>query len=389
MHSSHVPHHGRTGAIPPKTWDQILAQLAEEVPQLVDEFIVRFREQEPYPDDQVSGEDIAATAHQTFTILVRRLRGEPDPPGVAGTIERLAARRAQQGVPMAQFLRAVRTDFRVLWKRADEIAGPEGAQVLAENVMRLFDTVDEYVDALREAYRAEESRIDRTHVALRARTILRLFSGQPLAAGELEVIAGRLGMRSGATYELLTVTGEGIPAMLAKHGSDSSVGVFETVSDLTLFREQQHADQWLREAQVVGGYIGNIGGIGSIATAAGVARTIAAHAADSPKRLSTEENVWPALALKHVTAQFPDFSRSVSGALQEITEHERVRLVEAARTYLETGSVKATAERLFCHRNTVINRLKQFAEVTGFDPTVPREAAWVLVALSAQGPERT
>ncbi|WP_414630129.1 helix-turn-helix domain-containing protein [Corynebacterium striatum] len=35
----------------------------------------------------------------------------------------------------------------------------------------------------------------------------------------------------------------------------------------------------------------------------------------------------------------------------------------------------------YCHRNTVINRLSQFADTTGYDVTRPYEAAAVILAL--------
>nr|WP_240895680.1 helix-turn-helix domain-containing protein [Kineococcus siccus] len=58
-------------------------------------------------------------------------------------------------------------------------------------------------------------------------------------------------------------------------------------------------------------------------------------------------------------------------------------MLEALEVFAATGSVAATAERLFCHRNTVLNRLRRTAELTGHEPTVPAEAAVLLLAVSA------
>ncbi|XTR51736.1 helix-turn-helix domain-containing protein [Pseudarthrobacter sp. So.54] len=41
-----------------------------------------------------------------------------------------------------------------------------------------------------------------------------------------------------------------------------------------------------------------------------------------------------------------------------------------ARSYGRTGSIKETSEELFCHRNTVVNRLHSLHEVIGLDLTV-------------------
>jgi DNA-binding PucR family transcriptional regulator len=50
--------------------------------------------------------------------------------------------------------------------------------------------------------------------------------------------------------------------------------------------------------------------------------------------------------------------------------------------YARSGSVQQTASALFCHRNTVVNRLRRFADLTGRQMTTPADAALVLVALA-------
>lgn len=74
-------------------------------------------------------------------------------------------------------------------------------------------------------------------------------------------------------------------------------------------------------------------------------------------------------------------TESVLSGLAGISEHERRRLLETVAAYCDSGSITAAARALFCHRNTVLNRLNRFAELTGHHPTRPREAATVLIAL--------
>ncbi|MCG2623954.1 helix-turn-helix domain-containing protein [Arthrobacter sp. I2-34] len=78
----------------------------------------------------------------------------------------------------------------------------------------------------------------------------------------------------------------------------------------------------------------------------------------------------------------PGFSDPVHRALDRCTPHERERLLQVARSYARTGSIKETSEELYCHRNTVVNRLHSLQEVIGLDLTVPAQAARALVALS-------
>ena len=66
---------------------------------------------------------------------------------------------------------------------------------------------------------------------------------------------------------------------------------------------------------------------------------------------------------------------------QRLTEG-RGALLETVARYLETGgSIEATARELFVHPNTVRYRLRQAADLTGFSPTVPRDALALQVAI--------
>ena len=57
--------------------------------------------------------------------------------------------------------------------------------------------------------------------------------------------------------------------------------------------------------------------------------------------------------------------------------------LETAATYLELGgSLEATARALFVHPNTVRYRLHRVAEITGWDPTQPREGYVLHVAIA-------
>ncbi|MFN8076166.1 MAG: helix-turn-helix domain-containing protein [Kineosporiaceae bacterium] len=77
-------------------------------------------------------------------------------------------------------------------------------------------------------------------------------------------------------------------------------------------------------------------------------------------------------------------------ARQELVERAYQRLadvdaplLETAATYLDLGrSLEATARALFVHPNTVRYRLKRVADVSGWDPTEPREAFVLQVAIA-------
>jgi DNA-binding PucR family transcriptional regulator len=100
----------------------------------------------------------------------------------------------------------------------------------------------------------------------------------------------------------------------------------------------------------------------------------------------TLRHAWPRAAAARLGEVAGMLEELVLGGLATAPEVERQRLLETVTTHLSQGSVARTAASLFCHRNTVLNRLSRFTELTGFDPTLPVDAASVVVALECARP---
>jgi DNA-binding PucR family transcriptional regulator len=74
----------------------------------------------------------------------------------------------------------------------------------------------------------------------------------------------------------------------------------------------------------------------------------------------------------------------LSAALAPAREPERARLLETLRVHLDgDGSPAGTARVLYRHRNTVLNHLRRFEELTGLDLSRPRDLATAVLALRA------
>jgi DNA-binding PucR family transcriptional regulator len=86
-------------------------------------------------------------------------------------------------------------------------------------------------------------------------------------------------------------------------------------------------------------------------------------------------------AFGEVTALFRD---DVLGTFARRSDPECERIIETVEAYIATGSIAETAAQVYCHRNTVVNRLRIFRRSTGYDVTVPRHAAAVTLALAAR-----
>ncbi|MDV9174773.1 helix-turn-helix domain-containing protein [Streptomyces sp. W16] len=104
--------------------------------------------------------------------------------------------------------------------------------------------------------------------------------------------------------------------------------------------------------------------------------------AGEPQRL---EDSWLDVLVHRAGDLGRDLAADVFGGLHAGAPPAEVdRLLETVQTHLSgSGSVADTAAALYCHRNTIQQRLNRFAELTGRDPRRPEDAALVVLALSA------
>jgi sugar diacid utilization regulator len=96
------------------------------------------------------------------------------------------------------------------------------------------------------------------------------------------------------------------------------------------------------------------------------------------------KDVWMSIAVAHAPTLSAAIAHEVLAPLEGVPE--ATKLLETAREYCYgDGTVASVAQKLFCHRNTVLNRLERFRQLTGHDVRVPHEAALVLLAITTAG----
>jgi hypothetical protein len=362
-----------------------MGRLAEHVDELTDDFMERFGSVDDYGPDAVTADDIRQTAASTMRLLVLRLSGEPIPSSLRSVPEDLGARRARQGVPLDLLLEAVRLDFRVLWKTLEHLAGPGSHELLVRNVERVLSTVDAYVIEVQQSFVAEQARLTRDSSLLTARYVSRLFSSDLTRPDILSEIAEGLKVPMNAEFEVAVIVGEGIvraQQLLARGDLDSTWLGYNRGGGFCLFRPQRRSVPLPPSLLCLpGGYIQDIAGLAGVPAAAAAAASLARHGAAEVSTLASVDDAWIGVAHDLVEDGLPGFSRRVWTALDSCTPHERGRLLDTVLDFARTGSIKETAARLFCHRNTIVNRLRSFKELTGLDMTVPNEGAMALIAL--------
>ncbi|MCB5290651.1 helix-turn-helix domain-containing protein [Arthrobacter sp. SO3] len=375
------PREFRPGRHAEPEWTELLECLWKDRDQLVKDFLERFSAIS-YGEALVPKEDIYQTAADTMDMFLFQMAGLELPPDLRALPREVAARRARQGVPLDAFLEAIRNDFRVLWKGLERVARDKGIGVLVANMDRVLDAVEGYVSSIQQAYAEEEARLARNKQLYRQRLLSRLFNAELGAPGDVQDLAAALGVQAAGTFEVLAVTSEAVAQAQRQVESDHRTYAYENAGVLYLFREQRKGRTWSQEGPpFAAGYVPGVEGLAAVPAAAASALVLAQHKRRGAG-LATMEDTWMGIAGGLLEQKFPDFSAPLRQALDKCTPLERQRLLQVARSYGRTGSIKETSEELFCHRNTVVNRLHSLHEVIGLDLTVPAEAARALVALS-------
>lgn len=370
-------------------WLALVDRLFAHIDEIVSDFLKRFAEADYYEPRVVDESDLSRTANDVLSMLLYKLGNKPLPESLTSLAHDFGARRARQGVPEDELLEAIRLDFRVLWSALQQHAGDDSEGLLVRNVERVLSTVEDYVSEVQQSFLAERARLTRDSRLLTARYVSRLFTSDLTRPELVAEIADGLGVPASAQFEIAVVVGEGVAELqlqLARGTVSASWFEYDRGDGFCIFREQGSptARTAITEelAELPGGYMDEVLGLANVPAAAESAAIFARHASRSahPRMLSTHD-AWLSVARDLLGSAIPDFGRDVHEALAECTPYERDHLVHAVLTYAETGSIKLTSERLFCHRNTVVNRLSTFRQVTGLDITVPRDAAIALVAL--------
>lgn len=372
----------------PQPWPRMLELLARDRDGLVADFLGRLSALGRYSDGLIPDEDLRQTATDTFDMLTRRLAGLPLPGHLSDLPTRLGVRRARQGVAREDLLEAVRLDFRVLWAGLVRAGGADSAQILVLHVEEILGTVEQYISDVQAAFLEERAALERDSRAEAAQALSRLLGSGDRAAEVAAQVAPVLGVAVDGVFEVLfAAPGPGAgPGRRSEPGGPARDGclVWEFDDGVALVREGRA--RWpLPLEGMTGGAVPGVRGLAEVPAAIAAARRLAGYARPGGGFVRAE-GVWPALARDRLLEVLPGFGREAVERVAALEPDARTRLLETLEHYTATGSVKATAESLYCHRNTVVNRLQAFREVTGLDLTVPVEAARALVLFSDRRP---
>ncbi|MEU7484671.1 helix-turn-helix domain-containing protein [Streptomyces sp. NPDC042319] len=366
----------------------------DDLDTLVERYVDEVARLDNY-EDVVDRTDLRDTGRTCYEMLLRLIGGLPVPDDLLLTPVRLGRRRAHQGVPLDRLLQAIRMDFRVLWNAFLERTPAPAMPELTEGAVRVWEAVEYHTVHAHAAYLDEVAVLARERAREKATLIGRLLSSDGRDPQLLAQTATLLQVDIACDFAVVVAPPESqarLREVMASHTTDRGThlqqhhGMFVLITALPPGADGPPTTAWLEGVPCAVGPVAH--GLAQVPDMVRVTEAIAAVLEPATSGPVTLADSWMPVAVARLGPTAAVLADSVLAGLEPLPAHERERLLEAVTTYCDTGSATAAARELYCHRNTVLNRLTRFAELTGYHPTRPAEAATVLFALHCARPAR-
>ncbi|MFF0508499.1 PucR family transcriptional regulator [Streptomyces fimicarius] len=309
--------------------------------------------------------------------------------------------RAEQGVPLDAVLHAFRMGGAMVWQDlVDETArrDPDDVRLLVHVAADVWNFVDEHCGIVADAYRQAERRLTWRRENRQRLMVAALLDGTARIA-DLADAAAMLGLPEQGRYAVLAVA-------TAPRGSGSAARPALTLpaapEAVVLWHPGQDAEFAILPLAGAPGELGELAAALDVppGARAGIGSAVEGLAAlgDARRLAETALRACPAsggtvLLDEHLPDALVVSSPALAGALADrvlgpldrLDPADRDVIVETLTAWLDAdGSAQRAGARLYCHRNTVLNRLRRFEQLTGRCLTRPRDAVEVSLALAAR-----
>lgn len=310
------------------------------------------------------------------------------------------SRRARQGVPLPEVLRAFRIGFSSLWDVLVDIAAESGEtelRTLIAAANTFWYLIDEYLEAVTEAYRGSTAELVREQRQRRGALLEALFSGGVAIESALWDVTQLLGLPFDGTFvvvaaesgELASAALPGIERVLAERGLASAWRLTPSyelgiVSVHAADRVGELVDVLTDQFDVRVGISPTYTGLENTPRALHLAHVARASIPAGQTRAACFDES----PLSMLVAAAPEESVSIAGRLLkpilDLPAGERDLLLDTLDTWVSSGgSTKQAASRLYCHPNTVRYRLQRVQTVLRVSVADPVQLTELVVALRA------
>lgn len=386
--------HASRGSATRSVVSEVVSDCLADIDRIAHEYLLEVQEIDDYAGSLVAGQDLEETAVASMELLLRLVGGLPIPERLAGLSEALGHRRAQQGLPLESLLRAVRMDFRVLWNAMLEKVPAEFLPNFTKDAVRVWEAVEFHTIRVHAGYLNELATMAQEKETRRAFFLSGLLNSDGKDPQLLGQAARALGVKPESNFIVAVAAGHAQKAFRAGvlragvgqflHERDGALILILEDVPARVGREPEGTRPWLAPLDCfVAPPARSLAGVPRMLRIAMESLPVV-----TPGRpgLQTVRDAWGAVAATRLGEYGTVLADTVLGPLATISGHERDRLIETVQAYFRSGSVSETAGELYCHRNTVLNRLARFGQLTGFDPANPQDAATVIAALHVHFP---
>lgn len=368
-------------------WMSLLEDLAELEEELSVEFMEQIQRGSRYYDGIPELQDLWDNAVLAFRYLVTVLLDRPMSEELAAFPAGVGARRARQRISLENVSSAVRTDFPIIWSVLLRCARDRGdLVVLALHTEELWSVVDRFVVAIQRGYLDESLIMARSDVIEQQRSLATIFTDTTATSADLEHAALVLGIDDDAEYWVLGAVDEDDLHTVTSRLARRSVSIVEYTSygvGLVLANTGPWQDDDDLASDVLGGVKGAVHPrpvpLDNVAAATATVQMLVSLGQEA----ATLRHSWAGLSIRQLATVETDLRDSVLGPLESLPDKDTV--VATVLAYADTGSFAATSAALYCHRNTVLNRVRKFEEVTKIDLRHPRSLALVQLCLLPAG----
>ncbi|WP_369211791.1 helix-turn-helix domain-containing protein [Streptomyces flavofungini] len=372
--------------------------LLPRVPELVDEHLRQLSEHSPVFGRVLPHDAHWREAEEAMRIGIEAISApRASPRRDLEYAEEAGRRRAQQGLPLDLLIHSYRNAGYLVWDSLIEgVVGrePEKLAVLMRSATMVWSAVDAQAAIASDAYRATELELRRrTDEQLQA-LLDALLEGRS-APGLAARAAAGLDLPEHGPYAVVVLRVERRDGREAFHRQIQRTGfrfIWRMRTDCEVGVVALHAEEGLDGlARLLDGRCPGPGGISPVVGGLadlGHARRLAELALrtcppDATGIVRLDQRMPTAL----VVGQPELAGRLVTDVLGEVLTLEpadRAVLLETLDTWLDCeGSAGRAAARLYCHRNTVFNRLRRLEQLTTRSLARPRDLVEVALALEA------
>src|ERR1700759_2678151 len=357
------------------------------------------REIDAYRDGSVVSKDqVAESCVANVTFIFESLAGNDDadvaPAAQTGTARALA------GVPLPAVMTAYRIGFRFMWENT--LATAREAAIPTESILdataRVFFAQDTFTQAMASAYRQQLTAQILEQEEERSALVEALLSRRITDTQRLWEAADLLRLPTTGPYvvvaaELPAIGKLGLPAIENKLDTRDIRSAWRLLSDLHVGIVHVRVSDTvstlisvLRQAATVRvGISPPFHDLAETSDALRFAR-LAVTAKPSADSLVTVFDDTPlAIAAVSAPAVMAKIRSSVLRRLNELPPAERTILLDTFQAWFEAGgSTNDTAEKIFCHPNTVRHRLRRIEELTSRSLSRPKDIAELCLAFEIE-----